>query len=54
MPDWHQRPYIDCVMSYLTVWRRLEKQLAKASPGDPVLSENELARHHKVHRVSAA
>jgi DNA-binding GntR family transcriptional regulator len=33
--------------------QRLEEQLAKASPGDPVPSENELARSHKVHRLTA-
>ena len=40
-------------MSYLSLSQRLEEQLAKASPGDPVPSENELARHHKVHRLTA-
>ena len=53
MPKWRARPYIDCVMSYLSLSQRLEEQLAKASPGDPVPSENELARHHKVHRLTA-
>jgi GntR family transcriptional regulator len=40
-------------MSHLSLSQRLEEQLAKASPGDPVPSENELARHHKVHRMTA-
>ncbi len=40
-------------MSYLTLSQRLEEQLATASPGDPVPSENELARYHKVHRLTA-
>jgi GntR family transcriptional regulator len=40
-------------MSYRTLSQRLEEQLAKASPGDPVPSENELARNHKVHRLTA-
>ena len=40
-------------MSYLSLSQRLEEQLAKASPGDPVPSENELARDHKVHRLTA-
>ncbi|HTX27658.1 MAG TPA: GntR family transcriptional regulator [Streptosporangiaceae bacterium] len=40
-------------MSYLTLSQRLEEQLAKASPGDPVPSENQLARSHKVHRLTA-
>ena len=53
VPNWPARPYIDCVMSYLSLSQRLEEQLAKASPGDPVPSENELARHHKVHRLTA-
>jgi GntR family transcriptional regulator len=40
-------------MSYLSLSRRLEEQLATASPGDPVPSENELARFHHVNRLTA-
>jgi GntR family transcriptional regulator len=40
-------------MSYLTLSQRLEEQLATASPGDLVPSENELARHHNVNRLTA-
>jgi GntR family transcriptional regulator len=40
-------------MSYLTLSQRLEEQLASASPGDLVPSENELARYHKVNRLTA-
>jgi GntR family transcriptional regulator len=40
-------------MSYLTLSQRLEEQLANASPGDLVPSENELARHHNVNRLTA-
>ncbi len=41
------------MMSYLTLSQRLEEQLADASPGDLVPSENELARYHKVNRLTA-
>lgn len=40
-------------MSYLTLSQRLEEQLASASPGDLVPSENELARFHNVNRLTA-
>jgi GntR family transcriptional regulator len=40
-------------MSYLTLSQRLEEQLASASPGDLVPSENELARYHNVNRLTA-
>jgi GntR family transcriptional regulator len=40
-------------MSYLTLSQRLEEQLASASPGDLVPSENELARCHNVNRLTA-
>jgi GntR family transcriptional regulator len=40
-------------MSYLTLSQRLEEQLAAASPGDLVPSENELAKLHKVNRLTA-
>jgi GntR family transcriptional regulator len=40
-------------MSYLMLSQRLEEQLATASPGDLVPSENELARRHKVNRLTA-
>jgi GntR family transcriptional regulator len=40
-------------MSYLSLSQRLEKELATASPGDLVPSENELARFHNVHRLTA-
>jgi GntR family transcriptional regulator len=41
------------MMSYLTLSQRLEEQLANASPGDLVPSENELARFHHVNRLTA-
>jgi GntR family transcriptional regulator len=41
------------VMSYLSLSRCLEEQLATASPGDLVPSENELARLHQVNRLTA-
>jgi GntR family transcriptional regulator len=41
------------MMSYLTLSQRLEEQLANAAPGDLVPSENELARSHKVNRLTA-
>jgi GntR family transcriptional regulator len=40
-------------MSYLLLSQRLEEQLATASPGDLVPSENELARYHNVNRLTA-
>jgi GntR family transcriptional regulator len=40
-------------MSYLSLSQRLEEQLATASPGDLVPSENELARFHHVNRLTA-
>jgi GntR family transcriptional regulator len=41
------------MVSYLALSQRLEEQLATASPGALVPSENELARHHKVNRLTA-
>jgi len=40
-------------MSYLSLSRRLEAELATAAPGDLVPSENELARLHHVNRLTA-
>lgn len=41
------------MMSYLSLSQRLEQELATAAPGDLVASENELARLHKVSRLTA-
>jgi GntR family transcriptional regulator len=41
------------MMSYLALSRRLEEQLATASPGDLVPSENKLAQLHQVNRLTA-
>jgi len=41
------------VVSYLVLSDELEAELASAKPGDPVVSETELARQRRVSRLTA-